>query len=390
MHITTIIRHINALCSAYLAFPPCHLQQHPCLTSDPSPMKLSEAQRQLIAELYKQKVSINSIAARVNCSPKTASKWAHRGQEPNPSFADAARSGRPKTLQQSERSKARRMASHNKTVGQITSSINKQRQQPTSSHPVRQALTNSRSPLLWAPVNRGRVLSPVNKSNGLAFCKRHKRSQRGAWVYGDSKFYYMYKDGAGKVHCRWRTLQQQAAVVNTGDPIVMHFYGFVGKNYKSDLYFVAPTPAARSKARKGREAFASKHFISLLPKVKRDLVKGGKYSRRNPIVLDHAKQHSSRMSQAAISHLQLHLVENFPAQSWDINIIENVWGVLDSKLAAMGGRLPTTPYGWRIRVKRAWDSISQSTINKLVADVPNRMARVVQQQGAWLYKKGTK
>lgn len=353
-------------------------------------MKLSVAQRKQIAELYKDKVPIATIADRFKCSPSTASKWAHRGQQPNASFEDAPRSGRPKTLQQPERSKARRMALSNKTVTQIKRSINKQRQQPVSSGPVRRALIDSKNPLRWVPVNRGRKLSAVNKSDRLAFCVKHRRSQCKAWLYGDSKFYYMYKDGAGKVHCRWHNVQQQAEVINTGDPIVTHFYGFVGKDFKSPLYFVAPTPAARSKARKGPEAYASKHFIAMLPKVKRDLVKKGKHSRRHPIMLDHARQHSSRASRAAISGLALHLIEDFPAQSWDINIIENVWGVLDSKLAAMGGRLPTTPYGWRMRVKRAWDSISQSTINKLVADVPNRMARVVQQQGAWLYKKGGK
>jgi hypothetical protein len=83
-------------------------------------------------------------------------------------------------------------------------------------------------------------------------------------------------------------------------------------------------------------------------------------------------------------------MQGFPAQSWDLNIIENVWGVLDGKLSAMPGPRPTTPYGWRRRVMRAWASIDQATINKLVDDVPRRVARVVAEKGEWLFKKGTK
>lgn len=353
-------------------------------------MTLSESQRKEIARSYIKGQSIAVIARRFSCSRSTVRKWAQRGQQTHPSFKDAHRQGRPKSLQQSDRSKARRMARNYRTVPQVTRSINKQKQQPVSSSTVRRALTASRSPLQWVPVNRGRRLSEKNKQKRVVFCKEHKCAQWGARVYGDSKFYYMYKDKAGKVHYRWCNPTDQREVPSSGNPIVLHFYGFVSKGFKSPLYFVAPTPQARSKARKRPEQFASRHFIAMLPGVKRDLVKGGKYSKRNPIVLDRARQHTSSISKAAIDQLDLTLMQGFPAQSWDLNIIENVWGVLDGKLSAMPGPRPTTPYGWRRRVMRAWASIDQATINKLVDDVPRRVARVVAEKGEWLFKKGTK
>lgn len=355
-----------------------------------SAMTLSESQRKEIARSYRKGDSIAVIARRFRCSRGTAKKWAERGEQAHPTFTHAHRTGRPKSLQQSERSRARRMARSDRTVPQITSSINKQRQQPVSKSAVRRALIASKSPLQWVPVHRGRKLSAKNKEKRLLFCKKHKHAQWGAKVYGDSKFYYMYKDRAGKVHYKWCNLKDQHEVPTSGDPIVLHFYGFVSKGFKSPLYFVAPTPYARSHARKRREAFASRHFIAMLPGVKPDLIKGAKYSKRNPIVLDHAKQHTSKASKAAMDKLELTLMQDFPAQCWDLNIIENVWGVLDGKLSAMPGPRPTTPYGWRRRVERAWAAIDKATINKLVDDVPRRVARVVKEQGEWLFKKGTK
>lgn len=353
-------------------------------------MTLSEAQREAIAIAFSHGTKISVLARRFGCARSTAQKWAHRGREAHPTFCDAPRSGRPKSLQQSERSKARRMARNDRTVPQVTSSINKQRQQPVSSSTVRRALKASSNPLQWVPVNRGRTLSKKNRLARLQFCRRHKRAQWGARLFADSKFYYCYTDKAGKVHYGWRSLKDQQKVLSTGDPIVLHFYAFVTKGYKSPLYFVAPTPHARSKARKRRESFASRHFTAMLPGVKRDLVKAKKYSARHPIVLDHARQHTSATSKRAIDELKLTLVEDFPAQSWDLNIIENVWGVLDGKMSAMHGRKPTTAYGWRRRIEKAWDAIDQATINKLVDDVSNRVAKVAEQEGQWLFRKGTK
>lgn len=91
-----------------------------------------------------------------------------------------------------------------------------------------------------------------------------------------------------------------------------------------------------------------------------------------------------------MDQLDLTLMKDFPAQSWDLNTIDSVWGVLNGKLQAMPGPRPTTPYGWRCHVMRAWASIDQATINKLVDDVPRGVARIVKQEGSWLFEKGKK
>lgn len=330
------------------------------------------------------------LCTRFHVSADTVRRWVKEGDKAHPAFTDAKRTGRPRSLPASERGRARRLAHGGSTVPKITGAINKERQRAVSSSTVRRALKASKDPLQWLPVNRGRQLSPINRKLRLEFSSEHVRSQCGAWLFGDSKLLYCYEDGTGNRRWEWLDPEEKNVVLKGGNPYVLHFYAFVGKGYKSRLYFVAPTPPARSKARKGSEAFASKHFVAMLPAVIRDLQAANKFSPRHPLVLDHARQHTSALSQAAISSQQLRLVEGFPAQSWDLNIIENAWGVLEGKLVQMSRKMPTTPYGWRRRVMAAWDKVDQATINKLVADVRRRMTEVVQQDGQWLGTKAQK
>lgn len=352
--------------------------------------KLSPEERRLCAELYAKNWSITDIGKHLNCDRKTVRDWVNRGQDSSETYEDLPRSGRSSTLSAADHKAARRMALSGQTATKVAASLSKKKQQPVSVATVIRTLATGKDPLLWVPVNRGRVLSPKNKGLRAKFCAANKNKQTGTWVFGDSKFYYMYRDGAGRLRWKWQNLQQMQSVISSGSPVVLHFYGFVAKGYKSKLYFVPPTAPAGSKARKHREAYASKHFIELLPKVKRDLKKGGKDSARHPVVLDCAKQHTSDVSKAAIQAQQLHLVKDFPAQSWDINIIENVWGVLDGKLKAMGGPFPRGPGGWCRRVRAAWKAIDQRTIDKLIRAVPKRMREIEQREGEWLFRKRSK
>lgn len=353
-------------------------------------MKLSPSQRREIASLAKSGNTIESIARRFNCHRKTVSRWAFRGQNSRETFADASRSGRPRELTQTERARAKRLALGGYTAESITRSLNQNRQDPVAAATVRRCLGSGKDPLLWVPISRGRVLSERNKGKRREFCRVSKHKQCGAWVYGDSKLLYLCKDRAGNLHWKWAKASQLQEVVKGGSPYVLHFYAFVSRGYKSPLFFVPPTAPLGSRARKAHETYKASHFIELLPKVKRDLVRAGKFSARNPVVLDHAKQHAAVATKAAIQAMELQLVDGFPAQSWDINIIENVWGALDGKLQAMRPPLPRTPDGWRRRVQEAWKQVSQSTIDKLVSVVPARMALIEQQGGAWLFPKKSK
>jgi hypothetical protein len=168
---------------------------------------------------------------------------------------------------------------------------------------------------------------------------------------------------------------------------VVHVYGLVGKGCKSRLFFTAPTPSLRCGKRKGKGNFSSKHFVVVAQQLHSTIKQWGKDSRYHKVVLDHAKQHTSKKSTAALQSMGMFVHPSFSPQSWDLNIIENCWGVLETKLAGMPGRLPRTIRGWRCRIEKAWDSIEQSTIDKLVDSLGDRLSEVEALGGAWIRAK---
>lgn len=326
------------------------------------------------------------LATQYSVSRAVVKRWSDEALKPVPNWEDARRSGRPSKLDATERRNVRRQARSRKRVGDITTRVNKKRSDHVSESTVRRVLVNTNPALQWLPVSRGRRLSDKNKSQRFDFCTQHQNAQTGAWLFCDSKYFYMYPDGSGSLKWAWQDPSNRLAVSSCSNPVVLHIYAVVGRGVKSDLIFTAPTPPAGSKQRKSKQTFTGARFVEVAKQLHGFLQSVGKASPRHPVLLDHARQHTAQDSKAAMDNMGFYYKQDFPAQSWDINIIENVWGVLEMKLQQMPGRCPTTPDGWKRRLRAAWDQVDQSTIDKLVDSVKGRIEGVIAVDGAWLFK----
>jgi transposase InsO family protein len=99
------------------------------------------------------------------------------------------------------------------------------------------------------------------------------------------------------------------------------------------------------------------------------------------MVMDNASQHKSKDTQLALQQLGVKLVEGYPAQSWDLNIIENCWGILDTKL--LGTKARTTD-AWYSAIEKAWGEVDQGSIDKLIGSLRGRMHEIIELEGAWI------
>lgn len=157
-------------------------------------------------------------------------------------------------------------------------------------------------------------------------------------------------------------------------------YAAVGWNFKSPLFFVAPSPDESSKQHKSKDKFTAKGYISMMQLMKPYLdarFPDGDYV----LIQDHAPQHRAGVSQQAMQQMGVPILIDYTAQSWDQSIIENVWGVLRDLLR--GAKAKTTK-GWYAAYRAAWSLIQQSTINKLVDGMPARLQSIIDVEGMWV------
>ena len=349
--------------------------------------RLTVNQRKQLAAERNSGTGYRTLSKKYGCNKATIKRWAAEGLKAHPNWQDAPRCGRPSTLSKAQRRKARAAALRGHTAPHIAGSLSKQGPKQVKPATVRRVLTSSTSPMQWAPKNRGRQLSDVNKGKRLAFCLKVKPRSFKSCLFADSKLLYIYEDGTGSTKMQWFSPTARPKRVRAGNPYVFHVYACVGKGCKSDLIFTAPSPPVGSALRKGTETFASRHFIGVAQQLHKTIKGWGKDSRYHRVVLDHAKQHTSKASKAALQAMGMYLLEDFPPQSWDLNIIENCWGVLDTKLAGIRGRGAKSGRGWRSRLQKAWGSIEQPTIDKLVSSLDQRIEDIKELGGAWRIPK---
>jgi hypothetical protein len=69
-----------------------------------------------------------------------------------------------------------------------------------------------------------------------------------------------------------------------------------------------------------------------------------------------------------------------PARSPDINIIENVWGVLQGKLYDRVDEIKDANDTWRL-AQQIWYNLSQDFLGKLYGSLPGRLEKLYKARG---------
>jgi len=324
-------------------------------------------------------INIAQVASRFCTTDKTARKWLLEGLQRTPNYRDAPRSGRPPKLEQLKKNGMRRHAVHHDTSRKIKERLESRHGIKVSLSTVVRVLGSGRNPLSWRIIMRGKALNHANIDKRERFCKLHAGDDFKKWVFLDQFDDYPCFDKDGSATRCWQAANSPPAPA-LGRPWSFRMYAAVGWNFKSPLFFVAPSPDESSKQHKSKDKFTAKGYISMMQLMKPYLdarFPDGDYV----LIQDHAPQHRAGVSQQAMQQMGVPILIDYTAQSWDQSIIENVWGVLRDLLR--GAKAKTTK-GWYAAYRAAWSLIQQSTINKLVDGMPARLQSIIDVEGLWV------
>lgn len=337
---------------------------------------LSPATRQQCRQLAKDGQSIRHIAKQLHISRSSAQRHAHATGP----ATDKPKSGRPSKLTTNQRRVVRRSALAGHSTVSIANRLLCRHGVDVHRTTVGRVLKSGRKPLEYLPVMKGRGLHPSNMQKRVAFCVKEQERKWDNVVFIDSKYLYVYRDQAKRWLFRWQDPKSKEVVPQNSNPFVFHFYAAVGKGLKTLLVFVPPTRGEGVDDPRGKTSFKSKHFVEALEQLQHEIVRGLRPGARYWVVMDNAKQHTSRESVAAIARLGVPVLEGFPAQSWDLNVIEVCWAWLEQNLR---GHNPRTWDGWKRAIIQAWREVQQTSINKLVKRVPKQVSKIQEAGGKW-------
>jgi len=326
--------------------------------------------------------SVRKLATEFNISKSAVHKLRVAGSKP----AKKGQIGRPMKSTQAQRkaikSKAERSGGGTRKLAEWCADRGYPR---VSRGTVGAVVKGGTRPLSFKSVKSGRRLSDRNKSLRLKFVNKCLRASRKLdldhTVFIDQKSVCMGFDEAQGYSKRWQKEGSRHIFAKSSNPQTFTFYAAVAKGHKSDLVMVPMEGDGKSK---GACGFNSATFIMVMKELWEE-VKGW-YPEGQPfrVVLDHAKQHVSKLSKAELAEMGVPLLEGFPPQSYDLNLIEVAWAHLQQQLL---GRRFKNKKNYEKEIREAWGRVKQDTIDQLVGNHMQQFQMIKDAGGDWVKYK---
>jgi transposase len=93
---------------------------------------------------------------------------------------------------------------------------------------------------------------------------------------------------------------------------------------------------------------------------------------------DKATCHMAKSTKEWLEQHDVDVVEGWPTKGDDINPIENLWAILDDRLAS---RKFTTKKGMEKAIREIWDGVDLSLLHNLIHSIPDRLRRIRKADG---------
>jgi len=345
--------------------------QPPLVGVEPNPgprrsPRLSEEKRwrviHLATELHLGPVA---IAKRVGAHRDTVADLLKKYHDTG-TVKDRPGRGRKRKLSAEDEKKIVKKAKHDKDARQIAREYESETGTKIDETTIRRVIHAHK--LKWLVREHVEELTETNKAKRLAYAQAMSEHNWKKVLFSDEKTFWL---GADKNHA-WQTPGKRQQYPMKRHPPKIHVWAAAGTYMKSKLYFFTENL---------KSPLYQKILASRLAKDKIT------FSSDSPVRLpnnfeflqDNDPKHKAKKTMELLQEIVNNRRIDHPAQSPDLNIMEDLWSYLDRKVKAANIK---TIQGLKRKITSEWEKLPWSYIRNSVGTMPARLAECVKLEGA--------
>jgi transposase len=335
--------------------------------------KLTPDQRlEVTTTLRRSKRRITAVAREAGVSRNTIRTWVGRRAAGDSTLVDKPRAGRPPLLDSDIKHYIRRLADKKMVVKEIQARVEAVKGIVVSYSTVRRCLTGGKNPRHYKTVKLQYTISRNNAAKRTSFCVQHEKTDKRSWISLDAAlFRYDYSTGPA-VKCCWMSRDKPVIKYKAQHSSYVLVYAAVSMHGVSPLVEVASS-------HKRVVVPCSEDFQHAMERLNEWARSLPRHRANYRFVMDNAKCHTSASSKEFLADAGIQLVPEWPAQSPDLNIIENLWSILRTKVE----RATTKDFDqFKRNLHAAWQTIDPVVVSRLYDSWNGRMSRVVESLGS--------
>lgn len=361
--------------------------------------QLSERERALLVESYKTTGSYVCTARKYKTTSKSVAKWVKRDQKIG-NLSTKTNKGRKRKLSEEATSAALKMLLSNTSGGieNITQELvdkglcTERVSATTLSRSVKRAAVNAGTPIKTQRGPPPKSITEANKKKRLAFAASNSRTSWSKVLFTDRKS-FLFKYPGSQVHpvtwvYRGRECKPSAGVYTPNHPRKFNVYGGISKTGVTDLYEVGQeVEGTRFKTARGKEARSIckeeyEHILNVCLLKNGQGIMPGRW--KNDFLLQQDGDPAHNSADVIIEKYNsdhdcaIKMLENWPPNSPDLNLIENVWAWVDAEVSKLGC---STFEEYKQAVRDTFGSITKQHLGHLYDSMTDRIKAVIINQG---------
>lgn len=332
-----------------------------------------------------------AAAAQTKESVAFVKRWQARYLECN-NTSDKPRSGRPRVLSKQQKYTATVLLCEQQTVPAV-------RRLLVAEHSVPATVSNSTVYRAVQPtmIRSKPAMQPLitlrSMQRRVAWAKQHLQAETD-WsgvAAGDSTYFTL--NGQTPDGRYWHMKGQKPIRFRPNKSNQLHAYAIMSMHGKTQLHFVSGTTGlktqyTRKTTKKGQsskltgvgsEEVQDLMGQKLVPETRQLFTAAG--AGEPTFLLDNAPAHVSKSTKKFFADNNIKVLQNWPANSPDLNPIENVWGIIKPQVYR---QQYTTLAELKAAVLRAWAALPQSTLRSLMQSMPRRLRMVLRRRGGYI------